>query len=238
MNIGIVTQARMNSTRLPGKILKTICNKPILKYHIDRLKICNLKIFIATSHQPIDDQIVDFCYKNEISYYRGDEHNVLSRYYDCATLNHLDTIIRVTSDCPLIDGALISKALDCYLGFNDELVYLSNAFTRTFPRGLDFEIFSYAALKTAYENATTTYQKEHVTPYIYENIEKINIKDYLNSNDSSEYRITLDTIEDFSLIKILIEDFDCEHKSAQEIISVFENNPYLKSINQNVIQKT
>ena len=123
MSIGIITQARMTSTRLPGKVLKKVGNKTLLKYHIDRLKTSGYPIYIATTLNKTDDEIVNFAIHEGCSYYRGDEHNVLNRYYECAKENNLDVIVRDTSDCPLIDGSLIKKGIRQYSGLNDKNLY-------------------------------------------------------------------------------------------------------------------
>ena len=238
LKVGIISQARMTSTRLPGKILKTVKNKALLSYHTERLLQSGYPIFIATTTNETDSPLVDFCKDNKIDYTRGDEQNVLSRFYECASQFKLDCIVRVTSDCPLIDGKLIQEAVSNYINFSDSKLYYSNCIERTFPRGFDFEIFSFAMLKEAFENGDTDSQKEHVTPYFYQNIKnEFTLKHFKSTTDTSNYRITVDTQEDFDLIKILIEEFDCEAKSANQIIEVLKQNPSLVKINQHIEQK-
>src|SRR5690606_26146068 len=162
--IGIITQARATSARLPGKILLRANDRTMLEYHINRLGWSNLPVYLATTVNNTDNPIVELADSHGWPLYRGDEANVLDRYYHCAKQFGLDTIIRVTSDCPLIDGTLIASGLDEYLGSGSELVYFSNCIERTFPRGLDFEVFSFFLLKEAFLNATTRAEKEHVTP--------------------------------------------------------------------------
>lgn len=238
MKIGIISQARMTSTRLPGKVLIKIKDKQILKYHIDRLKWSELPIFIATTINKEDNPIVDFSIKEEIKVFRGEEHNVLNRFYKCASENNLDIIIRVTSDCPLIDGSLIKEAAEIYTKENDDNLYLSNSINRTFPRGLDFEIFSFKLLEEAYQNARSESELEHVTPYIYQNkSSKVRIKQFLNQKDESLYRITLDTEDDFKLLEKLIKDHNAEKLTGEEIVKVLKENPGLVSINAHIEQK-
>lgn len=220
MKIGIITQARMTSTRLPGKVMLQASNKSLLQHHIERLQWSGLPIHIATTTNETDTPIVNFCDRFHIPYYRGEEHNVLKRYYECASNQQLDIVIRCTSDCPLIDGRMIKVAVQQYLEWNNENIYYSNCQVRTFPRGFDFEVFSYNALKDAYSNATQQPELEHVTPYINQNKSgKIMLKHFLNAVDESRYSVTVDTPADYTLIKTLIEDFKCGQKSAAEIIA-------------------
>lgn len=235
---GIISQARMTSTRLPGKVMTKIAGTSVLKYHTDRLRESGLPVFIATTVNDTDDIIEEFGKQEGIPVYRGSEEHVLSRYYQAAEDFGLDIIVRVTSDCPLIDGKLIRQAVDKYLGLNNPAIYLSNVTTRTFPRGFDFEIFSFESLKDAYYHATTEIQIEHVTPYIRDNISgKIIIREITLDNDHSDLRITLDTPEDLELIRILIEQYQAYKLSYDAIINVIRKHPELAQINAHIEQK-
>ena len=239
MKIGIITQARMTSTRLPGKILKTINDVPLLKYHADRVRQSGYPFYVATTINETDDTIVDFCTKEGIPFYRGDEHHVLSRYYYCAKENNLDVIIRVTSDCPLVDGTLIKSALDQYKDSFGQYDYVSNYIERTFPRGFDFEIFSFAFLEEAFNKATLAADIEHVTPYINQNRTKKTVfYSILNKDDKSNYRITVDTPEDFELIERLIVDYRANELPASGIIAILDQHPELVKINAHIEQKS
>jgi len=239
MKIGVITQARMTSSRLPGKVLMKIADKSLLHYHVARIGWSGIPLYVATTVNKEDDCLVRFCEENKLEYFRGSEANVLERYYQCATENGLDVIVRVTSDCPLIDGHLIRAAVDRYLHENDPDVYLSNYLERTYPRGFDFEVFSYRSLADAYQNASRESQREHVTPYINQNISgKIRYVNMKREGDASRYRITVDTPEDFSLLQVMIEKHDCADMGAEEIIQVLENNPHLYEINAHVQQKS
>lgn len=236
--IGIISQARMSSTRLPGKILKSVGNKSLLQIHLNRLQQSGFPIYLATTTNKSDDCIAEFCMQQQQAYSRGDEQNVLSRFYECALQFKLEVIVRVTSDCPLIDGFLIKDAIEKYLAFNSTSLYYSNCIERTFPRGFDFEIFSFDMLKEAYEKATSDAQKEHVTPYFYQNHQnKFTLKHYKSTSDYSQLRITVDTPEDFELIKILIEQHHAASKSAPEICELLQQHPELVTINQHIEQK-
>lgn len=236
MNVSIITQARIASTRLPAKVLKTIREKSLLAYQIQRAKWSGLPIIVATTVEEKDEPVVEECKILEVPYFRGDECDVLSRYYHCARENHLDTIIRITSDCPLIDGYLIREGYEEYKRLNVD--YLSNSIERTFPRGLDFEIFSFEALELAYQNAKELPEREHVTPYIWKNNPTLfGIKSFLYRLNKSRYRITVDTNEDFEVIKILIEDFMADQKGYEEIIEILDSHSEIVKINEDVKQK-
>jgi spore coat polysaccharide biosynthesis protein SpsF len=238
LKAGIITQARMTSTRLPGKILMEANHKQLLKYHIERLGASNFPVYIATTVNKTDDVIAKFAEQENIVLHRGSEDNVLERYYHCAKKNSLDIVVRVTSDCPLIDGKLIGKAVEEYKQMNDPFIYLSNCVKRTYPRGFDFEIFSFALLEEAFNKANTSIELEHVTPYINQNKSgKVKFKHITNSTDNSDIRITVDTGEDFLLVKTIIEQYGAGEKDCQGIIDIFNAHPELKDINRHIEQK-
>jgi spore coat polysaccharide biosynthesis protein SpsF len=238
MKIGIISQARMTSTRLPGKVLLQAAGKSMLQYHIERLALSGYPIIIATTVNKTDDPIVEFAERQSISYYRGDENHVLSRYYETARKYGLDIVVRVTSDCPFIDGDLVREAVELFAKENNEYLYISNCLIRSYPRGFDFEVFSFQALKEAYHCATLAGDIEHVTPYIHQSRSgKITYKHITQSVDKSVYRITLDTEEDFQLIKILLEQYGAASMSFTEIIDLLDSHPELAAINAHIEQK-
>lgn len=238
MKIGIISQARTTSTRLPKKVLIPIKGITVLEHHLNRLQNCTAQTFIATTTNVTDDPIVSICEKTKTPFYRGDENNVLSRYYFCAKENNLDLIIRVTSDCPLIDAEIINKGITTFLNTPSENLYISNCIERTYPRGFDFEIFTFKALEEAYLNAVEDYELEHVTPYINRNKNgRTSFKHIVNNQDKSTYRITLDTELDLTLIQKLINDHNAEEKNAQEIIRILDQHPELVAINEEIKQK-
>lgn len=236
--IGIITQARMTSTRLPGKIFKEVKNKSLLQYHIERLKQTGLEVAIATTTNLTDDCVFDFANQHSVKVHRGSENNVLSRYYETAVKFGYDIIIRVTSDCPLIDPHLIRNGLEKYLKFNNPNLYMSVGVERTFARGFDFEIFSFELLEEAYRNATEEADIEHVTPYIWRNRSgKVELYHVKQAENNSGFRITVDTVEDFELIRRLIEEHGADKLSYVEIESILKANPDLVAINSHIEQK-
>lgn len=206
MKVVCIIQARMGSTRLPGKVMLGLCGKTVLGHVIERVKMVkNIdEIVIATTTKEDDSIIVEEALKYDVKVFRGSEEDVLSRYYYAAKENDADVVVRITSDCPLIDPEIIDEMLSRfkYLYKENKVDYLSNTLERTFPRGLDAEIFSFKILEDAFINAEKYHQREHVTPYIYENANKFKlVGGYQKDIDYSYHRWTLDTEEDFELIR-------------------------------------
>lgn len=204
--IGIIIQARTGSTRLPSKVLYKIQGKEILQIIIDRLKVFtsknDIKLIIATTTKKNDQKIIEIAKKNSIDYFTGPEKNVLKRYYLASKKFNLDWVVRVTSDCPFVDIDILKRMLGKNLNKYD---FISNIIKRTYPKGLDLEIISLRLLEYVYKNATTHYDKEHVTAFIYKNLHTIKYYSYLSKKDKSNHRITLDTILDFRQIKGLFQ---------------------------------
>jgi len=240
MKIGAIIQARMGSTRLPEKIMMELNEKTVLKHVIDRVKLCSKldEIIIATTNSVNDDLVFEKALEYGSSIFRGSEDDVLERYYQAALMYNLDVIVRITSDCPLIDPNVIDQIISAYI--NSEYDIVSNAGDekyRTFPRGLDTEVFSVQALDKAYLNADKEYQREHVTPYLYENME---VFYYMNDINYSQYRWTLDTKDDYKLISEIYRHlYKGEHDFfMSDIIDLFEKNSNLIEINKNIKQKS
>ncbi|OAT80984.1 acylneuraminate cytidylyltransferase [Bacillus sp. MKU004] len=236
--VGII-QARMGSTRLPGKIMKKVNDKSLLDYQLERVKRSNIldEIVIATTTKEHDDFIVEFCENQKTKVYRGSEDNVLERYYYAAKEANADIVVRMTSDCPLIDPEIIDHVISNYL--DSDFDYVSNTQIRTYPRGMDTEVFSFSVLEQAYLNAKKEYEKEHVTPFIYLNPSIYSIGQVENNQDYSKYRLTVDTPEDFKLISILIEKLYVDDKmfGLKKIISILQEEPHLYEINKYIEQK-
>lgn len=241
--VAAIIQARLGSTRLPDKILKEISSKPMLWHVVDRLSHSKTidEIIVATTNLPEDDQVQVFCEMNNILFYRGSSEDVLSRYYEAANKFKADFIIRITSDCPVIDPLIIDNMLEYFFEENQssELDYLSNVHPRTFPRGLDTEIFSFNSLTIAHNEAAQQFEREHVTPYIYNHPEKFRIKNFENEKDLSFHRWTVDTQKDFLLIDEIYKTLYTKNELFlfKDILNLFEERPDLININQNVQQK-
>ena len=243
MKVVCLVQARVGSTRLPGKILKEICGKTILHHEIDRLKKCKEidEIVIATTDKEDDDKIVNEAKKLSVKYFRGSENDVLSRFYYSAKENNADIIVRVTSDCPCIDFEILDKMLIYFKEkYKEKQVdYLSNTIKRTYPRGYDIEIFTFSALEKSYINAKKEYEREHVTPYIYDKTNNFLKLPFENKDDYSEYRVTLDTIEDFIVIKNIFENlyYKNPYFKLNDVVQYLNNNLHIVDINKHIEQK-
>lgn len=236
--VGIITQARTTSTRLPGKVLLDLGGRTVLDHHLDRLEGSGLPVLVATTLNATDDPVAALAETRGLRCFRGSENDVLSRFHGCATESALDVVVRVTSDCPLIDARLIADAVDEYLVEDDSRLYLSNTLERTFPRGFDFEVFSGASLAEAQRRVTDPMDREHVTPYFYRGIAPdIRIRQLRRDADRSVYRVTLDTPEDLTLIRTLVEVYDAARLSCDRIIDILDSHEELVALNAEIEQK-
>jgi spore coat polysaccharide biosynthesis protein SpsF len=241
MKVICIMQARVGSTRLPGKVLKKICGKTVLEHDIDRLRrVKNIdEIIIATTVEEKDIEIVNEAHRLGVKYFRGSEEDVLSRYYLAAKENNADIVVRVTSDCPLLDSVVADKTIRYLLDNINKYDYVSNTLEATFPRGLDVEVFTFNSLEVAYNKAKLSRDREHVTSYIYTSKNEFRLGCFKNKIDYSNFRWTLDTKEDFEFISVIYDrlykinpNFDME-----DIIKLTDVEPELSKINENIIQK-
>ena len=241
VKIVAIVQARMGSTRLPGKVMMDICGKSVLLHIIDRLKACELldDIVIATTISDKDDVIFNAVsnYNKSIGLFRGSEENVLERYYLTAKKANAGIIVRITSDDPLIDPFVIDDLIGEFM--NDNCDYVSNSLNKTFPLGLDAEVFSFNALERAYHNASHAYEREHVTPYIIENPDQFKLLNVANNIDLSHLRWTLDTKEDFEFINAVYKRIYPKKQLflMDDVLELLEHEPELIDINRHIEQK-
>jgi spore coat polysaccharide biosynthesis protein SpsF len=239
MKVVCIIQARVGSSRLPGKVLKNICGKTVLEHDINRLKLSSMidEIVIATTVESQDDKIVDEAKRLGVKYFRGSEKNVLSRYYHAAMESNPDIVVRVTSDCPCIDHTIIDNMVRLFK--ENKFDYINNTSERTFPRGYDVEVFTFQALDIAYKNATKDYEREHVTPYLYDCNNNFKCFTYKNNVNYSKYRITLDTEEDLQLITIIYEKLfnNKGYFLLDDVVEFLEKNQNIAKINQEIEQK-
>ena len=236
--IGIVTQARTSSTRLPGKVLLRLGDRSVLDHHLDRLARTGLPVVVATTTNAGDDAGVAVAKRHGVPSTRGSEQHVLSRFVEAAGAHGLDAVVRVTSDCPLIDPELIVAGVDRFVHAGDPWTYVSNGLRRTYPRGFDFEVFSTIALTDARQRATLPEDIEHVTPYLHRN--RSGLMTLVNVQapaDHSGHRVTLDTAEDLELLRRLVEDHDAAGMSWSQIVRVLDRHPELVAVNAHVEHK-
>lgn len=243
MKASAIVQARFGSTRLPGKIFKDICGKPVLWHVVNRLSHSKLldKIIVATTILPEDDVVEKFCTENNILFSRGSSEDVLSRYYEAAKKFEAEIVIRITSDCPVIDPQILDTMIEEFTAASKtkNIDYMSNSIQRTFPRGLDVEIFTFDVLEKIFNEAVQTYEREHVTPYIYQHPEIFKIKNFAGEKDYSFHRWTVDTPADYELIKKIYDELYDPEKIFlfSDILKLFEQQPDLININQHIKQK-
>ena len=236
-----IVQARMSSTRLPSKVMMNICGKAVLFHIIDRLKACKLldKIVIATTLHEKDNVIFDAVsnYDENIGLFRGSEENVLERYYLAAKKFNADVVVRVTSDDPLIDPSVIDGVIREFL--SNDCDYASNSLNKTFPLGLDAEVFSFKTLEKVYNNASRAYEKEHVTPYIIENPDKFKLFNVANDINLSHLRWTLDTKDDFEFISAVYKSIYPKKQLflMDDVLELLDKEPELIDINRHIEQK-
>jgi spore coat polysaccharide biosynthesis protein SpsF len=236
--VGIITQARTTSTRLPNKVLMEIGGRRVLDHHIDRLLPSGFPVFVATTTNEADDPIADLADARGVGVHRGSESDVLARFAGCASEAGLEAVVRVTSDCPLIDPGVLTTVVARYLSDPGPRVYVSNVLERSFPRGFDVEVFSAEALAQANKQATSATQREHVTPYLYQRPEgEVELRHVLWPQDKSSYRVTLDTEQDLALITALIVEHGAARLDCAAIIDVLDHHPELVAINADIVQK-
>ena len=224
----IVTQARIGSTRLPGKILKKIGDKSLLKIHLERLKkVKNIEdIFIATTHEKEIEKIISIAKNSNIKYYQGSTNDVLDRYYNTLINNPPEFLVRVTSDCPLIDPILIENIID--FAIDNNVDYCSNVLNEIFPDGQDIEVIKWSALKYTWENAKSQKDREHVTSYIRNNCTYNGKKlfssiSYEGNFNYNNIRMTVDELSDFKAVETLINSIG-EDKSWLEYTNYIIGN--------------
>jgi spore coat polysaccharide biosynthesis protein SpsF len=239
LNIILITQARMGSSRLPGKVLREINGTSLLKIQLTRLKKVSLisDIIVATTLNIHDSIIFNRSIQWGFSSTRGSESDVLDRFYQSVKNKNADWIVRVTSDCPLIDPILIDKVI--LYATQNNVDYCSNTLLENFPDGQDIEVFKFSALEVAWQNAFLKSDREHVTPFIKKNSDfnrgnLFKAKNYNCFRDYSKIRMTVDEESDFKLIKRLIEDLGVNENWETYAKHIIDNN--LITVNAGIIR--
>jgi spore coat polysaccharide biosynthesis protein SpsF len=229
----------MGSSRLPGKVLIPFEGKPALLILLERLSIVHCdELVVATTTNVIDSTIAELCNANNINVFKGSEDNVLLRFSEAATEYNADIVIRICGDSPLIDGEIINELIDKFFTYKD-CDYLSNTINQTYPLGMNAEIFKINALLTANKLSTSKLEREHVTPYIYNNPKKFIIRKVHYNEDFSNLRLTLDTYEDSLLINFILNMlYETNHFfTLKDIINLYKKNKLPFEINKNIKQK-
>lgn len=228
-----IIQARMGSSRLPNKSLMDIDGKTALEFMIDRVRKSDLidDIVIATTINQEDDVIANLCINNQINCYRGSENDVLDRYYQSAKKYEAKIVVRLTSDCPLIDPDLIDETINIFI--NKKVDYASNAVPpdkKKYPDGSDVEVFSFDALQRSWVETTDIKDREHVTFYMWDKRDNFNTIMLDNEHDWGRYRITVDYIEDLELVRKIVKKLNDNNQdgSTKEIIEIIESEKLFK----------
>lgn len=233
-----IVQARMGSTRLPGKVLMDLGKVPVLERVLRRVQraVQVQEVAVATTDKSADRAIVQECERLGVACVCGSEDDVLDRYQKAAKVLAADIVVRITSDCPLIDPQLIDETLASF--FDKQADYASNSLHCTYPRGLDAEVFTVAGLQRAGAEATRAYEREHVTPYFYEHPEIFKVIHVTGEADYSHYRWTLDTPEDLQLIRAVYSHMgNRDDFSWLDVIQLMERRPELADLNAHIVQK-
>jgi spore coat polysaccharide biosynthesis protein SpsF (cytidylyltransferase family) len=235
--IVVITQARTGSTRLPNKVLMEINGKPLLSIHLERILKSKMidELIVATTVEEKDETIVNICNKMQVQYYRGSVNNVLDRFYQAAIKEKPTHVVRLTSDCPLIDPILLDQVID--FAIKRDLDYCSNVLIEDFPDGQDIEVMKFSALEYAWKNADKDYEKEHVTPYIREHSTFLGGNLFTSDNfpcpgQYGSIRLTVDEQKDFEVISILANKLG-EEKSWFEYADYYQNNNEINELNSN-----
>jgi len=241
MKVVVIDQARMNSTRLPGKIMKTVMGKSLLEYQLERLGRVRSadEVVVATTVNEADHPIAELCEQLRVSFFRGSEEDVLSRYYHAARLYEADVVVRVTSDCPLIDPAVVDHIISTHLTNPDLYDFVSNTLVRTYPRGMDVEVFPFRVLQEACLESVIQGEREEVSPFIHQRPERYRLLNITYASDQSHNRWTVDTPADFDLISRIIEELYPVNSSfsLEDILQLVSLMPELPMINSQVKHK-
>lgn len=237
-----IIQARMGSERLPGKVMNILGNKPVVEHVINRSEASRYidEVVLATSKESSEIPMIDYLEKNNYHTFRGDENNVLKRYVSCEEKYHGDVLVRITGDCPFVDPAIIDHVLSYYI-LND-FDYVRLDVPKTMIRGFDVEVFSTEAMKKVYSitekiEGDSPY-KEHVTYYMYTHPEEFKVG-YVEGSKlyQKDYRICVDTKEDFEVVKKVHDYYKDDYVSAKQIVKFLDEHPEISEINSGVNQK-
>ena len=243
LNVIALVQARMGSSRLPGKVMKEICGRPMLEWVVQRAQraTCINQLAVAMTTDAADDILENYCREHGIEYYRGRPYDVLDRFVQAGRKFRADVIVRLTADCPFIDPGLIDQTFGA---FNESRVdfaanRLPPPYQRTFPIGLDVEIVAMPALEKAWRESAELYQREHVMPYIYQHPDLFKIRIIDHALDYGTYRWTVDTPEDLLFIQAVAEKKSCQMDFGWlEVIDLLKQHPQLMKINAKIKHKS
>lgn len=231
--IGIL-QARMGSTRLPGKILQDIQGKPLLQRVAERARKAQLldALVIATTDKAADDAVVDLCKREGLLFFRGSEDDVLDRYYQTACAYNADVVVRSTADCPLLDAQVTDLVIREF--FAGDYDYVSNVLEPSYPDGLDTEVFSLHALERAWREAELTSEREHVTPFLWKHGDLFRLQNVKHVPNLAWMRWTVDEPDDLEFVRAVYQHFGEENFGMNEILTLLAQRPDLQTLNAGI----
>lgn len=233
-----IIQARMGSTRLPGKVLADICGKPLLQRLIERVRATPgiSRVVVATTTESADDVLADWCSAQSVAVYRGSVDDVLDRFWQCAKQHPAEFIVRVTADDPLKDPEVIAQAL-ALCASSPEVDYASNTLQPSYPEGLDIEVVRFRTLERAAREAKLPSEREHVMPYVWKNPDRFELRGFTMQPDLSHWRWTVDKPADLELVRRIFAHFgDQPLVGYQAVIAWLNHNPELVAINAGTIR--
>lgn len=236
-----IIQARLGSTRLPGKVLLPLARHPMVWHVVQRVRRVPEveQVVVATSTLSSDQPLVDYLHRHSVDVFRGPEEDVLTRYFEAAQEYGAEAIMRVTSDCPLFSPRVASLVAQQFLNAEGAYSYVSNTLERTFPRGLDLEIFSSTALTRAFRQATHPYEREHVTPFIWQHPQDFRLGQVRSLPDRSRLRWTVDESLDLALVRRIFDSLYAGNPEFEyeDVLRLLNENPSWSSMNRHVLQK-
>jgi spore coat polysaccharide biosynthesis protein SpsF len=237
----VIIQARLGSKRLPGKVLQEIAGKPMLWHVVERMQRARgiNDVMVATTDSPLDDRLAAWCTADGVPCFRGSEANVLDRYCGAARAANADVVVRITSDCPLIDPAITTRVVDEFLAEQERWSGASNVIHRTWPRGLDTEVVARETLDRLQRVACEPRFREHVTLYMYEHSDEFPLLSVENNRDRSAFRWTVDEEADLQFVRAVYERLYSTERvfGAADVFQLLEQEPRLAEINRTVQQK-
>jgi spore coat polysaccharide biosynthesis protein SpsF len=235
-----IIQARMGSTRLPGKVLLELAGEPMLARVVNRTQRARTldEVVVATTVQAADNAIADLCVEREWPCFRGSDEDVLDRYYHAAVAHRADVVVRITSDCPLIEPEIVDQLVRTFVDLQPDVDYVCNVLPRrTFPRGLDTEVMRFDVLEQAWREDLSLAWREHVTLYIQRNADLFRIHGVVNEADYSYMRWTVDTPKDLTFARKIYGHFQDDTFTWTEILHLLEMHPEWLEINRHIQQK-
>ena len=236
MSTAALIQARMTSTRLPGKVMAEVAGFPLIHHVVSRVQSAHLvhTTILATTDRPTDDVLAQYCQETDVPCFRGSEADVLDRFYQAACSSGADTVVRLTADCPLLDPQVMDKVIGVFR--EGDYDYASNTLVRTYPDGLDTEVFSFCALEKAWREARLESEREHVTPYIWKHPELFRLGSVVDDHDHSQLRWTVDEPRDLAFVREVYAHLGTTSVfGMSDVLALLHRHPELLLLNEGIV---